>query len=205
MKALLLKDFYMALKYCRSYLFIIVAFLAMAFLEDEYTPVFLLYPCMLSVLLPVTLLSYDEQSKWNVYCGTLPYTKTQIVSAKYLIGTFTQLIMLVLTAVTMALKMSITGNFDTPFNLEVIVMLMVLSCIPSSFILPFMFKFGVTRGRFAYFVMICLFSAGAGFMNGLRLEIIFNIPLLPIFIAAVGIYALSWRLSVLFYKKREIT
>ena len=64
MKGLLLKDFYMAAKYCRA--------------------------CLLCGMIPVNLLAYDERSRWLEYSGTLPYTKAQIVSGKYLVGIIVQ-------------------------------------------------------------------------------------------------------------------
>ena len=38
--------------------------------------------CWLSAMIPAVLLIYDERSKWNSYCGTLPYSKSQIVSGR---------------------------------------------------------------------------------------------------------------------------
>ena len=85
MKGLLLKDFYMMLKYCRSYLLIAVVFFAMSFMSTENL-IFIFYPCVISAMLPVTLLSIDERSRWLPYAATLPVTRAQIVSEKYLFG-----------------------------------------------------------------------------------------------------------------------
>lgn len=85
MKGLLLKDFYMTAKYCRSFLLIVVVFLAVSFFGKDNV-FFILYPVLISSMIPVTLMSYDEHDKWNVYSLTLPYTRGQLVSAKYLTG-----------------------------------------------------------------------------------------------------------------------
>lgn len=110
MKGLLLKDFYMATKYCKSYLFVLVAFLA-ASCCGKTSMFFCYYPCMIFGLIPVNMLSYDERSKWNVYSAALPYSKAQIVSGKYIIGIAAQLAVIIITAATQAVKMQITDTF----------------------------------------------------------------------------------------------
>ena len=101
MSGLLKKDFYMACKYCRSYLLIVVVFLAVSlFGNDNAFMVF--YPCLLAGMVPVNLLAYDENSKWHIYSGSLPCTRGQLVSVKYLVGLITQLSVLVLTGIIQA-------------------------------------------------------------------------------------------------------
>ena len=89
MKGLFLKDWYMMKKYCRAYIVIAAVFIAVSVVSDD-NMFFVFYPCMLCGMIPVNLLGYDERSHWVQYSGSLPYTKTQIVSAKYLIGLFAQ-------------------------------------------------------------------------------------------------------------------
>ena len=110
MKGLLLKDWYMMKQYCRTYPVIAVAFMALS-LVDSDNLFFVFYPCLLCGMIPVTLLGYDERSGWVQYSGTMPYTKTQIVSEKYLISLFAQLTMLVATGIAQAVKMTLTGGF----------------------------------------------------------------------------------------------
>ena len=85
MKGLLLKDLYMVVKYCKAYLLIAVVFLAVSLMGSDNL-FFIFYPCLLCGMIPVNLLAYDERSRWPQYCGTLPYTKGQIVSGKYLMA-----------------------------------------------------------------------------------------------------------------------
>ena len=122
MKGLLLKDFYMMTKYCRSYIWIAILFLAISFVNSE-NMFFTFYPCLLVGMIPVNLLAYDEKSRWLSYSGTLPYTKSQIVSGKYIIGLFVQIIMLLLTAVAMAVRMVRDQVFHWNSYLFLIIML----------------------------------------------------------------------------------
>lgn len=85
MKGLLLKDFYMAWRYCRILLVLVVVFIALSW-ADQGSLFFLLYPIILVSMIPVTLLGYDERDRWTGYSDTLPYTRGQLVSAKYLVG-----------------------------------------------------------------------------------------------------------------------
>ena len=67
MSGLLLKEFYMAWKYCRLHLVITVLFLGLAMFSSSDNLFLLVYPCALASFIPVTLQSYDTQSRWNVY------------------------------------------------------------------------------------------------------------------------------------------
>lgn len=158
MKGLLLKDFYMMTKYYKSILLIMVIFIAVS-LSGSNNLFFIFYPCLLSGVIPITLLSYDERSKWNEYCGTLPYKKSQLVSAKYLIGLFVQISVLILSGIVQAIRMNIDGVFILNNYLVLMAMLLIVSCVSASVFLPFMFKLGVEKGRIVYYVMIILVSA----------------------------------------------
>ena len=124
MKGLLLKDWYMMKQYCRAYLIIATVFIAMSLFSNG-NMFFIFYPCLLCGMIPVNLLGYDERSHWMQYSGTLPYTKTQLVSAKYLIGLFVQLTMLIVTGAVQGIKMAVTDHFV----LDEFVVLMLLMLI----------------------------------------------------------------------------
>lgn len=208
MKGLLLKDFYMLKKYCRAYLLIAAVFIAVSFFSSENMFV-VFYPCIFCSMIPVNLLGYDERSRFLQYSGTLPYTKAQIVSGKYVIGLLAQLAVLLATGIAQAARMKMSGVFDFGDLVEIMLMTLVLSAVTSSVCLPFMFKWGVEKGRIAYYVtigMICALSVVAsGLFSG---DWETSVPLdtvLPVLcLVGVGIYALSWYLSIVFFKKREV-
>ena len=85
MKALLQKDLYQLRAYCKSYLLICAVFFGIS-LAGEGNLFFITYPAMLCSLIPATLQTYDERGKWACFAGTLPFTRAQLVSAKYLVG-----------------------------------------------------------------------------------------------------------------------
>ena len=207
MKGLLLKDWYMMKKYCRYYLFVSIGFIILSMMSSG-NMFFIFYPCLLCGMIPVNLLGYDERSRWTEYVGTLPYTKTQIVSVKYLTGLFTQIAVLIVICIAQGVKMGIEGNFVLKEFLVLMMLLLIMTSVASSLTLPFVFKYGVEKGRGAYYVMIGVACAGSIiattiFKDSMQNEIQLNAVLPVACLAGIGIYVLSWYLSIVFYENRE--
>lgn len=208
MKGLLLKDWYMMKKYCRTYLLIAAVFIAVSLVSNDNL-FFVFYPCLLCGMIPVNLLGYDERSRWMQYSGALPYTKAQLVSAKYLIGLLVQAAMLVVTGIVQGMKMAVAGNFELGEFAVLMLSFLIIATLTSSIPLPFMFRLGVEKGRIAYYAMIG-FVCGAsvlasGIFGGQFIsEVQPNTILAVLAAAGIGVYALSWYLSVALFKKREI-
>ena len=86
---------------------------------------------------------------------------------------------------------------------------MIVSTLSSSICLPFVFKLGVEKGRTAYYVMVG-FVCGASVLASSILrgqlmgEIQPDLILSLLAIVGISVYILSWYLSVMFFKKREI-
>lgn len=208
MKGLLLKDLYMMKKHLRSWIFMMLVFIGVSCLDSDTTS-FVFYPCMLSGMIPVSLLGYDERGKWDVYAGTLPCTKAQIVSAKYLIGLMVHGGVLLLTAIARGVCMAVTDSFVWSEYLAMIGLLVMLGCASAAITLPFMFKFGVEKGRIAYYVMVGVISGSSVLLprfseTDLAQQVSFNGVLAVAVAVVIGLYALSWRLSIRFYEKREL-
>ena len=208
MKGLLLKDWYMMKKYCGYYLLCAVGFTVLSVVSAG-NMFFVFYPCLLCGMIPVNLIGYDERSRWMQYSGTLPYTKAQIVSGKYLIGLLSQLAILLVMGAAQAGKMMITGDFVLGEFAVLMLLMLSISTFTSSIPLPFIFKLGAEKGRTAYLVMVgfvCGASALASglFRDQLGMEIKPNLLLTVLAAAGIGIYIFSWYLSIVFYKKREI-
>lgn len=208
MKGLLLKDLYMTMKYCRMYLLIAAVFIAVSFAGNDNL-FFIFYPCLFCGMIPVSLLGYDERSHWLQYSDTLPYTKGQIVSCKYVIGLMAQIAMLIVTGIAQAVRTSTNGTFELKGYIVLMLTILIISMITSSISLPAMFKFGVEKGRIAYYVMvgvICAAGGAASSVFGDDFQAKFQsdtfIPILCL--VGIGIYALSWCMSIAFYKKREL-
>lgn len=204
MKGLLVKDLYMSKTYCWVYLLTAAAFLvlyAFSSVSGHENLFFLLYPTVLAGMVPVNLIAYESQCKWEQFAGTLPYTRAQLVSAKYLIGLMFFGILLAMTLAVMSLAMVIAGSFS-PAMLWGQSVLMALCFFGScTFILPLVFRFGIEKARIMYLAMI-------GLVCGLTaaISIIRQMPrAIPLAALAAGVlYLLSWGLSIRFYQKREL-
>ncbi len=208
MKGLLLKDLYMMVKYFRIYLLILLIFMAVSFVQKD-SLFFAFYPFLLCGMIPVNLLAYDERSHWDIYSLTLPVTRDMVVSAKYLMGLMVQGIVFTVNAIGHAVRISLQGSFDWESYLVLMSLMAMISLFSSSITLPFMFKLGVEKGRMAYYVMIGVVCGGAAiagfaFNEQLQATIPFGAVLALGVLLAAGVYALSWYLSVVFYRKREL-
>ena len=206
MKGLLLKDWYMIMKYCKAYVLISLVFIGVSIMGDDNF-FFILYPCILSGMIPVTLLGYDERSKWDQYCAALPYTKAQIVSGKYLIGMAAQIGMLVLSTVVQGIRMQVKGTFSWESFGSILSMLAAISFLAPAVSLPPMFRWGTEKGRMAYYISVGLICGISAFLVSVSgITVLGSLPsstaMLLLGLASLVAYGISWYLSILFYQKR---
>ena len=207
MKGLLRKDIYMAAQYYRAVLLVVAVFLLLTIFGDG-SLIFLAYPTMISGMLPITLLSYDTHFKWEQYSGTLPYTRAQLVTVKYLMGLiFSGGVLLVCLGV-LALRQILGDGFDLDAFLGAGLLCFVLGVAAPAFLLPLAFKFGPEKGRLLFTVLIASLC-GAGFALG-QTDFLSGLAIgntVVVALAAAGVtlalYLLSWRLSIHFYQKKE--
>lgn len=205
MKGLLCKDVYLFCKYCRSYLLIMIIFAAASVFSDN--SLFQFYPCILFGLLPVTLQSYDEREKWTIYSGTLPYTRAQLVSAKYLIGLILIILTLVPTIAAHAVRTAIQGSADWESFYGMAILIFAVGLLSPAVLLPLVFRFGTEKARIAYYFVIALafgMSTFLGMQYGFSLSFSHKGGLWLVVAGALLLYALSWFLSVILYEKREM-
>ena len=87
MKGLLLKDAYQMWYYTRMLILAaVVMMLVGVFGMKEGSNFFMLYGGFLLGIFPMTLLAYDQNSRFSAYSAALPVTKEQLVGSKDLIG-----------------------------------------------------------------------------------------------------------------------
>ena len=208
MSGLLLKELYIARKYCRLHLVITVLFLGMAMLPSAENLFLLFYPSAMASFIPVTLLSYDTQSKWDVYFDTLPTSRAQYVSAKYLIGLILGEFLLALTGLSQLLAMKLSGEGSLYQLLSLLSALQFLAIAPPALCLPLIFNWGVEKGRILFLVMIgIVFGGSAALALGVEDGGSFSLPgnlSVWLLLGVIVLYALSWVLSIRLYRTREL-
>ncbi|MDY5649339.1 MAG: ABC-2 transporter permease [Lachnospiraceae bacterium] len=211
MKGLLLKDWMMLKKYCRIYFFMLVIFAA-ASVGTGDNSFFVMYPMLLSGVLVVTLISYDERTRWNVYCNTLPCPKSMQVNEKYMITLLLVGVTFICLAVLQFVRQLLSGGINWNEYLVLLVILLTVGILPTTILLPIVFRWGVERGRIAYYVVIAGGVAGGmvfsnlipiGNRNDIPVLSGRFLPLLVLLILAF-LLAVSWMLSLRFYQKREL-
>ena len=202
MKGLLLKDWYMTLKYGRIMLVFSFGYMAIGLFLEEFSA-FTTLPVMLMGLLPHSMLAYDEREKWTDYVRALPVSDAQYVTEKYLYG-----------AICLAVYFAVLTvvNLISPMEgfAELFAILFAAGMVMPSLLMPFMFRFGTEKGRLAYIIVFAsMLSAmvtlaklnfvGNGSVTAERL----GLPGWTLYPIAVALYVLSWRLSVVLYRSRK--
>ncbi|MDY2629059.1 MAG: ABC-2 transporter permease [Lachnospiraceae bacterium] len=209
MRGLLLKDFYMSWKYCRMVLLMMLIFLGVSATGDD-NMFFMIYPMMVASIVPTTLLSYDEKSGWNLYSGALPYSRAQLVSAKYLVAAVLMSAVWLVSAGIQLVREALGAPVDMQDLAFILSLLLLMGILSSGIILPVMFKYGVEKGRFTYYIMIAVVCGGGVAFPQILEKVHFTLgvqeQMIPVLMAvgAIAFFAVSWIISIKVYEKREI-
>ena len=202
MKGLLIKDTYMILKYCKPFLFVVFVFSVLSgFVNNLF---FYVYPAAFVALIPFTLGAYDERSKWNIYCGTLPVARKTVVSGKYLISLIVAACIIFLTVISMTVAMVVDGSVNINMLFSIISTILLVSLTGTATLLPVYFKFGTEKARIIYMVILALvasISAGLGVGTDYKVP---EVKPIPMIIMAIVIYSVSWFVSIKIYEKKEL-
>ena len=199
MKGLLLKDWYLTTKYAMRLLVIAAVFLLLSAIMPE-NGFFMVYPCVLFAMLPTTLYSYDEKEKWTSYVGALPVSRALYVTEKYLFGA---LVMAAYLALLTALYLCFGAAEHLP---EALLSAVVLGFLAPALMLPVLLRFGVEKGRLAYLLFLGALFGGVLLLTGGKGEALLpeRAPQWALALLPIALYALSWRLSVALYRRREL-
>lgn len=207
MKGLFIKELYLLKKHCGGYALAIAVFIILSLMGNDSVMV-IIYPGTMAALIPIMLLSHDEKSKWNQYCGTLPYSKAQLVSVKYLISLFTQIIVLFLSGLTQAFIMTQQNSVRMDIYLLKMSLAFITPFVLSSVSLPLIFKLGAEKGQIVFSLIMGLICAvliplTMAAPSLIAQEFPSTASLSVWCLIALAIYALSWRLSIALYMKKE--
>ncbi len=207
MHGLLLKDLYMLKKHFRAF-FVMDLVMIFAPVFADGTDFMLLYPCLLTGMIGMSMISFEEKEKWNVFAATLPLGGAEIVSAKYLLSLLLGTTLTLLTTTVQAGIMLTRRTPDFGALFSVTAVLFAVSLLPTALLLPFIYKFGAEKGRLIYLFTIaisCSFiGAGGGFESTSLLFSANGDYSILMLGAAVLLYGISWCISIAVYQKREI-
>lgn len=209
MKGIVKNDFYSVMEYCRALLFVMVLFIIVGIAKHNVL-FMILYPLLLLSIIPVSVISVDERFGWDKYMLTLPISKKDYVTSKYLFHIILMGIGLIFTfAVSVLMKVDLIS-----VSLLAAV-LIVFSLIFNGILFPFMFRFGVAKGKIIYMAFMAAWGCIFGFLSSsfyvenIRINDLYQkyfsgglLGIVVIFAAAL--YVLSMLISIKVYKKRDI-
>lgn len=202
MKGLLIKDFYILIKQIKVFLIVMVI---MAVMPGNSMAAFAI---IYATMLPIAIMGYDERSKWDRYALMLPYSKTNLVLSKYVMGYICITVATVFTTLS-RIVFGLVKKTDITFGiLTEIIPIAIVALFFLAVNLFFMFGFGVEKGRLAFFAtsalviaaLYLLFDVLQKNVNTAYLEkIIWIIPVVIVLLNVVSVYA-----SVKCYNRREL-
>ena len=205
MKGLFYKEARCLWQYGKSYILMVVIFFGLSMVNDGggINTMWLLYPVFLLASLPASLLNADEKDGWMVYCDTLPVTRRQIVTVKYIICAILAAAVTLL-AIAAAL---VRGQLDPAFRAELktLLPLMPLTGLTApALMFPAMFRLGAIKGRTVYISVVILVAAACAVLviaDGAGAQ---ALPFALSLVISLAVFVGSWALSVKWFRAREL-
>lgn len=137
MKGLLLKDAYQMWSYTRWIILVSVAMMLMGtFFMKEGSNFFMLYGGLMLGISPMSLLTYDQNSRFSAYSAALPVTKEQLVGGKYLIGLCGMVLAELLSMATLAAAQLLWGTVTMQITVATLLQVAMLTLLGNVILLP---------------------------------------------------------------------
>lgn len=204
MKGLFYKEARCLWQYGKSYILMVIVFFGLSMVNDGgINTMWLLYPVFLLASLPASLLNADEKDGWMMYCDTLPVTRRQIVTVKYVICAILAAAVTLL-AIAAAL---VRGQLDPAFRAELktLLPLMPLTGLTApALMFPAMFRLGAIKGRTVYISVVILVAAACAVLviaDGASAR---AVPFALSLVISLAVFVGSWALSVKWFRAREL-
>ena len=212
MKGLLLKDAYQIWHYAKGVIVAAVVMMLVGVLSMKGgSNFFMMYGGLMLGILPMTLLTYDQNSRFSAYSAALPVTKEQLVGGKYLIGLCGMVLAELLSMAALAAAQLLWGTVTVQLTVATLLQVAMLTLLGNVILLPLTYRFGYQKARYVYYLCIGLLaslmgyfvSSGDNALDSILTAQGSGLVLVAVLAAVLGLYSLSWRLSVAWYGKAE--
>ena len=212
MKGLLLKDVYQMWYYTRMLILAAVVMMLVGVLSMKGgSNFFMMYGGLMLGILPMTLLTYDQNSRFSAYSAALPVTKEQLVGGKYLIGLCGMVLAELLSMAALAAAQLLWATVTVQLTVATLLQVAMLTLLGNVILLPLTYRFGYQKARYVYYLCIGLLASLMGYFvssGDNALDSILpaqgsGLVLVAVVAAVLVLYAASWRLSVAWYGKAE--
>ncbi len=204
MRGLLAKDGYIIFKQLKFFLVLIVAFAVIP--NSSLSGFSIVYTAML----PMTVMAYDEQSKWDKLARMMPYSNRDLVLSKYAIGYIGMMGATLITFISALVCMAF-GDGTASERLPAILISMSGGLLLEAIGMPMMLRFGVEKGRILFFIIAIAVTIASIVSNSdsigrdLHMPAIPGLPLLLLVTAAtVVLNLISIAISTRLYRTKEI-
>ncbi|MFQ9411811.1 MAG: ABC-2 transporter permease [Evtepia gabavorous] len=112
------------------------------------------------LMLPMSLMSYDERAKWDTFAAMLPYASREIVLSRYLGGWLCVALAGVLYAIGGALAAG--QPFPPAERLVSLGWLFALTLAAQAILFPYLFRHGVEKARLYMMIFFVVLLAPGG-------------------------------------------
>ena len=202
MKGLLLKDFCL-LKKQMKLMVVFVIFYAIWAVAAKIPSMMGTMVILLSIMMPITSMSYDEAGQWYRYAFSLPIPRRTLVLSKYVLGFLVALGGLVVSAIGNLVVLSLTNWENSLESWLIIVGFLEIGMIFLSIIIPVLFQFGVVIAVVPSLLIAMLGSllktSGVPMPSAEVLQaILYSSPLFTF-----AVFLISFRISVRICQKKE--
>lgn len=209
MKGLLLKDILGMKSFFKFFLIVVVICTAISIgagRGDFSAGIATSVSVFIGGMMGFTSFAYDTAYGWDQYVLTLPYTKKQIVLAKYV---FSLLITGIGAGIGLVANLIIAGvgaSQGDAYADTVIALLLCMVVMFISLMIPLMFRYGVEKARIIVIIifivpfMLLALLGGQNGADGMQKTIEMILPWMPF--AAAAALVVSWFCSVRIYERK---
>lgn len=206
MKGLIYKDWCQA-NYIRFFFIWPIFVVALSFFSSVDSGFYCAYFFLILGMFPGSLYSLDEKEGWCRYSATMSVSRSQYITAKYLFGLLLTLAGVAACGICLVAEGLIRQNLAVQNVFSQAAAWIAVGSAVTAVTMPFQVRFGAERGNIVRLIALACVSVaimiGKDWLLGLLPSILWG----GVAAAAalfVGLYILSWRLSIFFYKKRDL-
>lgn len=158
MRALLLKDILALKRTLRIYAAFLVIYCAIGIFSGN-SSFFMVFITVLSIMLPINAMTIDKGCHWNAYAACLPIPRSMSVLSKYILAGL-GILAAIIPCLVFRLVDRYTSLITDTISWSEIALMTALALTILAFQMPFLFRFGPERGRFASMAALLLLCIG---------------------------------------------
>lgn len=158
MRALLLKDILALKRTLRIYAAFLVVYCGIGIFSDSPS-FFMGFITVLSIMLPINAMTIDKGCHWNAYAACLPIPRSMSVLSKYVLAGL-GILAAIIPCLVFRLVDRYTSLITDTISWSEIALMTALALTILAFQMPFLFRFGPERGRFASMAALLLLCIG---------------------------------------------